>query len=586
MKTNEREKMNKSEMKFYAKDTNIGAVLFSENKKFQVPRYQRPYAWTTEQVSEFWEDLLTNPEPYFLGSLIFNLEEEKETGYIDTIDGQQRLLTITILMAVLRDAMKLLYPEKSKLYQRKSISIENWKGGEAFRIIPSDTLKDYFIQYIQNIDDDILNSEPKTDEEQKVKSVYEYFKEKVELEQRRISSVEGKIEMLEELRDKVANLIVINVEIGKEEDAYEIFETTNARGVELSVADLLKNLIFKKIPAGKDRDFAKDVWQEISTNIESSDTELKKFLRYYWISKYSQVTEKKLYREIKNKVSNWQSFLEEVWEAADLYNKMLDGSEMDFQHLKSGLKIYNSLFALKIMGVSQSYVFLMTILRNQERLGTDPYNIFHLIEKFSFQYHLVTKLPGNRVEKLYSKYALKLEDTLNSSTSKNNGGKVQSLFSQFERELLELAPPKDFFVKKFANLEYRNAEFNRRLMKYVLAKIDGYYRKTDEHRIDFNNVNIEHILPQNPSKDWNLEKNEIKSYVNKLGNLTLISKRINSKVQNSTIEKKLPDLETSELPVTQVLVQEIRAKMVWGEKEITNRQQEFAELAFEKIWKI
>lgn len=578
--------MNKSEMKFYAKDTNIGAVLFSENKKFQVPRYQRPYAWTTEQVSEFWEDLLTNPEPYFLGSLIFNLEEEKETGYIDTIDGQQRLLTITILMAVLRDAMKLLYPEKSKLYQRKSISIENWKGGEAFRIIPSDTLKDYFIQYIQNIDDDILNSEPKTDEEQKVKSVYEYFKEKVELEQRRISSVEGKIEMLEELRDKVANLIVINVEIGKEEDAYEIFETTNARGVELSVADLLKNLIFKKIPAGKDRDFAKDVWQEISTNIESSDTELKKFLRYYWISKYSQVTEKKLYREIKNKVSNWQSFLEEVWEAADLYNKMLDGSEMDFQHLKSGLKIYNSLFALKIMGVSQSYVFLMTILRNQERLGTDPYNIFHLIEKFSFQYHLVTKLPGNRVEKLYSKYALKLEDTLNSSTSKNNGGKVQSLFSQFERELLELAPPKDFFVKKFANLEYRNAEFNRRLMKYVLAKIDGYYRKTDEHRIDFNNVNIEHILPQNPSKDWNLEKNEIKSYVNKLGNLTLISKRINSKVQNSTIEKKLPDLETSELPVTQVLVQEIRAKMVWGEKEITNRQQEFAELAFEKIWKI
>ncbi len=416
--------MPKSELKFDAKDTNIGSVLFSENKKFQVPRYQRPYAWTTEQVSEFWEDLLTNAEPYFLGSLIFNLEEEGETGYIDIIDGQQRLLTITILMSVLRDTMKSLDQEKSKLYQRKAISIENWKGGEAYRIVPSDTLKDYFTQHIQSGEGDILNSAPNTDEEQKVKSVYEYLKERVDLEQKRIPSVEGKIEILENLRDKVAGLIVINVEIAKEEDAYEIFETTNARGVELSVADLLKNLIFKKIPAGKDRDFAKEVWQDISVYIESSDTELKKFIRYYWISKYSQVTEKKLYREIKNKVKNWQSFLEEIWDAADLYNKMLEGSETDFQHLKNGLKIYDSLLALKIMGVSQSYVLLMSILRNHEKLGTDPYRIFQLIEKFSFQYHVVSKLPGNRIEKIYSKYALKLEDTINSSTDKNIGGKI------------------------------------------------------------------------------------------------------------------------------------------------------------------
>src|SRR5258706_5927396 len=370
--------MPKSELKFDAKDTNIGSVLFSENKKFQVPRYQRPYAWTTEQVSEFWEDLLTNAEHYFLGSLIFNLEEEGETGYIDIIDGQQRLLTITILMSVLRDTMKSLDQEKSKLYQRKAISIENWKGGEAYRIVPSDTLKDYFTQHIQSGEGDILNSAPNTDEEQKVKSVYEYLKERVDLEQKRIPSVEGKIEILENLRDKVAGLIVINVEIAKEEDAYEIFETTNARGVELSVADLLKNLIFKKIPAGKDRDFAKEVWQDISVYIESSDTELKKFIRYYWISKYSQVTEKKLYREIKNKVKNWQSFLEEIWDAADLYNKKLEGPATDFQHLKNGLKIYDSLLALKIMGVSQSYVLLMSILRNHEKLGTDPYRIFQL----------------------------------------------------------------------------------------------------------------------------------------------------------------------------------------------------------------
>ncbi len=85
-------------------------------------------------------------------------------------------------------------------------------------------------------------------------------------------SLDAKAESVKSLRDKVASLIVINVEIAKEEDAYEIFETTNARGVELSVADLLKNLIFKKIPAGNDRDLAKEIWLDISVNIESTDT--------------------------------------------------------------------------------------------------------------------------------------------------------------------------------------------------------------------------------------------------------------------------------------------------------------------------
>jgi len=135
-------------------------------------------------------------------------------------------------------------------------------------------------------------------------------------------------------------------------------------------------------------------------------------------------------------------------------------------------------------------------------------------------------------------------------------------------------------------LAYRNAEYHRKLMKYILAKIDGYHRKTDEHRIDFNNVNIEHILPQNPNKEWKLEKNDIKTYVNKLGNLTLISKRINSKVQNDSIEKKLPDLETSELPITQILVKELQKNNKWGQKEIINRQKELAELAYDYVWKV
>ncbi|MFQ5586917.1 MAG: HNH endonuclease family protein [Thermodesulfobacteriota bacterium] len=89
---------------------------------------------------------------------------------------------------------------------------------------------------------------------------------------------------------------------------------------------------------------------------------------------------------------------------------------------------------------------------------------------------------------------------------------------------------------------YKRSEQGRKLIKYTLDKIDNYFKQTDEHLIDFDRVNIEHILPQNPSKEWGLSKEDIIDYVNKLGNLTLLSKILNSKIQNGPIDKKLPEL--------------------------------------------
>ncbi|MBK8302047.1 MAG: HNH endonuclease [Chloracidobacterium sp.] len=116
--------------------------------------------------------------------------------------------------------------------------------------------------------------------------------------------------------------------------------------------------------------------------------------------------------------------------------------------------------------------------------------------------------------------------------------------------------------------------------------MDTYYKNTDEHRIDFNNVNLEHLLPQTPHKDWNLKKSQIKGYVNKLGNLTLLSKRINSSVQNLTIDKKLLELDKSELAVTKNVVERIKSIHCWNESAINQRQEEMAELGFTEIWNL
>jgi hypothetical protein len=519
-----------------------------------------------------------------------NTEHKETDGYVDIIDGQQRLLTITILMSVIRDIAKELDEKEADTIQRHDIAIELWNGQFAFRIRPAETLEDYFTKYIQDNTNNILESEPGSQEEKKVKANYQFLKEKILGEIARFQTKDKQIGNLNDLRKKIRELLVIEIEISKEEDAYDIFETTNARGMELSVSDLLKNLVFKNIKAGPHRDLAKENWKDIVKNVEDTGTELKRFIRYFWVSKYGFVQEKKLFKEIKRVIapSQWQSLLKDLKDDSYLYNKLLEGVDTDFQGFGGhGYEIYESVFAIRLMGVSQCYVLLLSILRNFPKLGFDPYRIFQFIEKFTFQYSVVCKLPGNRVEKIYSKYALEIERTAKNGPNRRITGRLNSIFARLETELKSEAPSKVLFLESFPDLYYKDSTEGRRLIKYILGKINITYEGNNEHLINFNAVNTEHILPLTPDKAWGVTKKDIKDYVNNLGNLTLLSEEINSDVENFIISKKLPEYEKSNLGITQKLVQTLKAlNNKWDEAEINARQLEFAEMAYETIWKI
>lgn len=574
-------------LKFEAKDSTVTNVLFG-NIKYRIPRYQRPYSWTEDQVSEFWNDLVTSTEPYFLGSFILNYESYDIEEIVDIIDGQQRMLTITIFMAVLRDIVKSIDPSYSRTIQNRDIIFSDRDDEfNDLRIQVGDSTKKYFERYIQNENENIISSKPTNAEEKRIRSNYIFFKEKIENEISKYLTNEDKKKFVKDIRKKVAELVVINIKIENEEEAYEIFETTNARGVDLSVADLLKNFIFKKIPALEDRDFAKDVWENITINIESTNTELKKFIRYFWISKYSFITEKKLFKEIKNNVTNWEKILGDLLSDASNFNKLLEGDENDYSGYKDAVKISESTFALRLMNVSQCYVLLLSILRNYEKLKTNPSRIFKLIENFTFQYSVVCKKPGNKVERIYSRYAILIEKVVDEIGDKDRSKEIQKIFSNLEKELIENAPSYDVFKESFHKIQYKNSENSRMLVKYILGKIDTYYRKTKEEKINFYQVNLEHILPQTPAKDWKLTKKEISPYVHKLGNLTLLSNKLNSKAQNTTIDKKIDHYRESELPITKQLVTMLEKEdFNWNEDLINKRLDDFVEISFKYVWKI
>ena len=313
---------------------------------------------------------------------------------------------------------------------------------------------------------------------------------------------------------------------------------------------------------------------------------MKKLLRYFWISKYAFITEKKLFKAIKYEITDWDKFLDDLFSVSKHINLLLQGNEDDYKNLglKHPEKIYKSISAIRFMNVSQCYVLFLSILRNYNDLGTDPYKVFELIEKFTFVYSAVCKLPGNKVERLYSRYAQRIEEIVRDEDKKKISGKIQSLFSELKTELTEEKPPFEYFNEQFQEIRYKNTETGRTFVKYILSEINNI-EETEELKIDFTNVNIEHILPQKPDSDWGLSKVNIKPYVHLLGNLTLVGKKINSRIGNKPLNHKVKELEKSRLKITVDLVNYLKTNnLKWDNEQIYKRQKELAKIAYHKIW--
>ena len=107
-------------IKFDAEDKSLSDI-FTGQEKYKIPRYQRPYSWTTDEVSDLWNDL-KEEDSTFLGSFVFNYEKYNEDKFVEVIDGQQRLITLMILLAVLRDLYKELGDEEGANLTQNLIS--------------------------------------------------------------------------------------------------------------------------------------------------------------------------------------------------------------------------------------------------------------------------------------------------------------------------------------------------------------------------------------------------------------------------------------------------------------------------------
>lgn len=571
--------------KFKSEDKTIEEALFSVNN-LRVPQFQRPYTWEEDQCGDFWNDL-TDDDSFFLGQFILNFENKEKEKFVDIVDGQQRTTSILILCAAFRDKLKELgFNQDAEVIQDNTMVSRKSFDGPIFKILVSPNIKDFFEKYIQSDNNKIeISTIFENDEEKRVKKNYLFFKDQLNEHLNNFVNPNDQANEIKRIQTFLLNTRIIVTEIYDENDAYEIFESVNNTGIELGVADLLKNFLFKKIKieeGGSVNDIM-DKWNEILENVPSS--ELTKFIRYYWLSKQKIfVTEAKLFKAIKNHpISSGKIFLQELVDNAKIYSDLRNPLDADFQNVENIEKLRNSLIGIREMNITQCYVLLLSIYRNKDKIKTNWIKVFELIEKFNFIYHAVSKLPANKVEKLYQELAFKIEDVVNKNNDQNSLRVVlETDFNHLSNKLKSLLPPKEVFIIGFSDLTYKK----KGLCRYVLSKIEESFG-TREYILNQPTITIEHILPQKPGKDWNLTPNQIKNYVHSIGNLTLLGKKPNGTVQNKSITEKIAILKgATEIKMTQELLSQIEPTGIWNENSIKDRSIELANISFDKVWKI
>jgi uncharacterized protein with ParB-like and HNH nuclease domain len=244
--------------------------IFSNDFIFTIPLYQRPYAWTTEQAGELLEDLLASlgnsdapkidsVNPYFLGSIVLIKEDAPEA---EVVDGQQRLSTLTILLAVLRT---LVQPQFAKvltnlLYEEGNPFLET---PNRYRLTLAEKDADFFREYIQDEDGidrlkDLHYSLLKRDSQKNIKENALFFLKRLQ------TLSEAKLVSLGQFIFKKCFLVVVSTPVF--DSAYRIFSVLNERGLDLSLTDILKAEIIGKITEEQKEKYTSR-WEQIESEL-------------------------------------------------------------------------------------------------------------------------------------------------------------------------------------------------------------------------------------------------------------------------------------------------------------------------------
>jgi hypothetical protein len=561
-----------------AKECNLGG-LFSPPFLFEIPQYQRPLSWTTENFELLFDDIYestqTGNQQYFLGSIILQ-ESGTTAGRYEVVDGQQRLTALALLMAVIRD---LTDKQELKNSLAKSLfqEADDYKSiPRQVRITPWEHMVDVFneyvyetgktMDYLQRIEGEQIRY---TDPEDALYHLYEAI---LVFQARYESHLKDPIVLDRFVKYLMGSVYVVYIKTNQLASAYRLFTVLNTRGVPLGTADLLKSDNLGAIANGDDRKRAADKWQKIEDQLGREGIEqivafirmmhIKEKARHGIFEEYqSQIFDKGL-------VGRGMPFIQHIADIADIYHdKVL---EPEITGTADAQNQYRTLVDL----LSRFLPFndwIPPVLAFYRRFKSDDALIRFILE---LEKRVIVEwtLGKSLTERIVS-----LSQVLKLIDDAQNAEEVIPRVVRWEDE----SATRKTFGDKVADEQFYFLHGGK-LARYLLLRLDMELWEMENFGGYPGTITVEHILPQSPAEgsEWRKTFNDdsLLRMTNGIGNLVLLSGRKNSKARNYEFPKKKKayfEGKTTAFRITR----EIEDISAWSPDSLRKRQEYLVTMA-------
>ena len=486
--------------------------FLKKSSQFVIPIYQRTYSWTEKECQQLWDDIVRCGSSdkigvHFVGSIVYiesGLSQVTHQSPLLVIDGQQRLTTVSLLLAALAKAVGDDEPFEG--FSRRKI--KNY-----FLLNPEESGERHFKLLLSQTDKATLTAivgdgEKPSNSSLRVANNFQLFESWI---------AEGKVD-LTTLCKGLAKLVVVDIALNRDQDNPQlIFESMNSTGKELSQADLIRNFILMGLEPVEQTSLYENFWRpmEIDFGQEAYGTHFDSFMRHYLTVKTGEIPrEREVYEAFKDYARTGSveqgkigTLVKDIREFARYFCCMALGAEKD-----PGLK--DAFSDLRELKVDVAYPFLLELYHDyaMQRLSVADFVMaVRLIESYVFR-RAICAIPTNSMNKTFA--------TFSKALRKDNY--LESIKAQFALlPSYRRFPSDDEFYR---DLHTRDL-YNFRSRSYWLRRLENYERK---ERVSVDEFTIEHILPQNPelSAAWRQtlgpEWERIqKQWLHTLGNLTL-----------------------------------------------------------------
>ena len=502
--------------------------LFSEAKTFfAIPVYQRDYNWQEKHCKQLFEDILNvgkdiDITSHFLGSIVYIHEGVYGIGEKEfyVIDGQQRMITITLLHIALYHRLKESKEEYAdEIYELYLVNKFSKRDIKLKLLPPEENL---------NILNKILEENWEELEDYQDRNIvknYKFFKEI-------ISNYSN--EEIEYLLAGLDKIIYVDIALEKDkDDPQKIFESLNSTGLDLSQGDLIRNYILMDLEREKQNLVYKNLWLPIENNCKISlGNEIKNyvsdFIRDYLTLKNGKIPSKpKVFEEFKefyNKNNDEQ--LEDIKNFSEEYSHIIKPNTEKDKEIRKELE------NLKVLDQTVINTFLIGILRDYREnkiIKNEILEILKLLQSYIWR-RFITEKPSNALNKIFQGMYFRIS-------------KDQKYYKSLEESLLNQDFPTDDELKEA--LKTKNVYKDKEKLRYVFKELENY---NHNELIDFENekITIEHIFPQKPNKSWkekysDYELEEMKTFKDTISNLTLTGSNANLG-NKSFLEKRNDDI--------------------------------------------